>query len=158
MNITCSSEPTTQQMGSFSMVHAIMNIMEELSKELIQQHCLQPLHPFNSFPPFFLLEVLIPLLQKLLHWHCLELISDLSHGSHSGDLLESARAEKLWQVALYKKIGTKSQERSETVTQPPQTAPHRALQSLSLWKHILIVQGCGVQLSCLLFLLPRHCH
>lgn len=41
MNITCSSEPITQEMGSFSMVHTIMNVMEELSKQLALLHYLQ---------------------------------------------------------------------------------------------------------------------
>lgn len=82
-------------------------------------------------------------------------------GATLGTCLNHLEKEKSWQVALYKKFGRKTQERSEIVTQAPQTAPHRALQSLSLWKHILIVQGYGVQPSCLLlllFLLLRHCH
>lgn len=50
-------------------------------------------------------------------------------GAVLGTCLGHLEQEKPWQVASYKKIGTKSQESSETATQPPQTAPHIALQS-----------------------------
>lgn len=53
--------------------------------------------------------------------------------------LSHLEKEELWQVAFEKETGTKSTKRFETVTQSPQIALHRALQSLSLWKHILIV-------------------
>jgi len=75
-----------------------------------------------------------------------------------GTCLSHLEPEKLWQVAWYEKTGTKSQQRSEAVTQPAQPSPRKSLQSLSLWKHIFIVQGCGVQPSCLLFVLRRRCH
>lgn len=46
-----------------------------------------------------------------------------------------------------RETGTKGLKRFEIVTQPPEIGLYRALQSLSLWKYILIVQGCGVQPS-----------
>lgn len=47
-------------------------------------------------------------------------------------------------MASEKETGTESLKGFETMAQSPQIALHRVLQPLSLWKHILIVQGCGV--------------
>lgn len=41
INRTCSFELITQEMGSFSTVHRVMSVMEELSKELVLLYFLQ---------------------------------------------------------------------------------------------------------------------